>query len=132
VEPKAFLMLLLSNYRLLRTAKWRRQPATDGQKTFLTKRLRLNDSDKLSKNLDPELETQASSPSDPPTTKARKPIILDTLTKGQAANIITRLQHGAVRNYETKTKGIRKANKAAEKISKRIERETVRVGPLTA
>ena len=118
--------------RLLRSAKWRRQPASDGQKKFLAKRLRLDESGALSKDLDPESETQSSSASDFPVAKAHKPITLDTLTKGQAANIITRLQHGAARNYESKTKEIRKANKAAEKLSKRIEREKVRVGPLIA
>ena len=61
-------------YRLLRTAKWRKAPATESQKQFLTKRyFKVNsgggDEHKLEK--------------------------IAKLTKGDASNIIVRLKHGA-------------------------------------
>ena len=57
-------------------------------------------------------------------------LTLDNLTKGQAANIITRLQHGAKAHYVRKKKELRKAYDAAIIMAERVERETVRVGPL--
>ncbi|KAK7059006.1 putative ATP-dependent helicase IRC3 [Paramarasmius palmivorus] len=87
---------------LLRTAKWRKAPATPQQMQFVNKR--------LSKNLD---ET---------TSKA--------LTKGEAANIISRLKHGAKSRHQKKTKAVRAAAREAEKERKRRAREVVEVGPL--
>ena len=58
--------------RLFRSAAWRRQPATDGQKSFILKR--------WTKKLADSRTTQQE---------------VDNLTRGEAANIITRLKHGA-------------------------------------
>jgi ATP-dependent helicase IRC3 len=55
---------------------------------------------------------------------------LDKLTKGLAANIITRLKHGAKKRYEKKTKDEKKAAQKSIKESRRKARETVEVGPL--
>ncbi len=55
---------------------------------------------------------------------------LDNLTKGQAANIITRLQHGAKAHYDRKQKERKRAYNVAVRTAERVERETVRVGPL--
>jgi len=68
------------------------------------------------------------------------------MTKGEAANIITRLKHGAqVRNYytsrliliqvhkaryEKKRKEEKKSSQLVEKERRRREREMVQVGPL--
>ncbi|EJD04075.1 P-loop containing nucleoside triphosphate hydrolase protein [Fomitiporia mediterranea MF3/22] len=64
---------------LHRTANWRKGPASSSQTTMLKKRLNTSKGgDKLGQSID-----------------------VDNLTKGQAANLITRLKHGAqVRNQE--------------------------------
>jgi len=54
----------------------------------------------------------------------------EKLTKGEAANIITRLKHGAQAYYEKKMKEERKELQLAEKERLRVARSTVRVGPL--
>jgi len=55
---------------------------------------------------------------------------LDKLTKGSAANIITRLKHGAKKRYDKKTKNDKKAAQKSVTESRRKARETVEVGPL--
>lgn len=60
--------------RLLRTARWRRTPATDSQKKFVGARW--------------FKRTKATEDGNPPD--------LSKLTKGEAANIISRIKHGAV------------------------------------
>jgi hypothetical protein len=60
-------------HRLFRTAKWRKMPASSNQKQFIAKRWGL-------------AKTDMDAASDPQ---------FDRLTKGEAANIITRLKHGA-------------------------------------
>ncbi|EKM61106.1 uncharacterized protein PHACADRAFT_156288 [Phanerochaete carnosa HHB-10118-sp] len=68
---------------LFRTARWRRAPATDSQKRFLAQRW--SKSRKEASEID-----------------GKQPERLAALTKGEAANIITRLKHGAlVRTKET-------------------------------
>lgn len=63
------LSLGLNNpVRLLRSAKWRKAPATDGQKALVVKRM---SKERLEKGG------------------------LANLTKGEAANIIARVKHGA-------------------------------------
>ncbi|TFK77148.1 P-loop containing nucleoside triphosphate hydrolase protein [Pluteus cervinus] len=57
---------------ILRSAKWRRFPASEQQKKWIAKRM------KQGKSEEPEGKTK-----------------LETLTKGMAANTITRLKHGA-------------------------------------
>jgi ATP-dependent helicase IRC3 len=59
--------------RLFRTAKWRKAPASSNQKEFIAKRWGLA---KAEMDVDSHLK-------------------IDQLTKGEAANIITRLKHGA-------------------------------------
>lgn len=61
--------------RLLKASRWRKEPATDGQKAMLRKR-------HLAASAGPEKGTL-------------KTFDVNTLTKGQAANMITRLKHGA-------------------------------------
>ncbi|KAJ3857816.1 P-loop containing nucleoside triphosphate hydrolase protein [Lentinula lateritia] len=89
---------------LLRSARWRKAPATPQQLAFVTKRLK--------KTLDDEDHE------------------LKNLTKGEAANIITRLKHGAKRRHDQKVKQASIATKAAEKERARRAREEVRTGPL--
>jgi ATP-dependent helicase IRC3 len=60
-------------------------------------------------------------------TKAEK---IATLTKGEAANIITRLKHGAQARYEKKVQVAIKTAQKSEKEVLRRAREDVRVGPL--
>ncbi|KAK7468850.1 putative ATP-dependent helicase IRC3 [Stygiomarasmius scandens] len=88
---------------LLRSARWRRSPATPQQIKFVAKR--------WSKRMD-------------------NPDQLDNLTKGEAANIITRLKHGAQARYQKKAKTASAAAKIAAKEMLRRSRETVQVGPL--
>jgi ATP-dependent helicase IRC3 len=67
-------------HRLLRTARWRKAQATANQKTFISKRLI-----KRQPLREPPVDGTFLSSQDK----------IETLTKGQAANIITRLKHGA-------------------------------------
>ncbi|THV07737.1 P-loop containing nucleoside triphosphate hydrolase protein [Dendrothele bispora CBS 962.96] len=89
---------------LLRSARWRKTPATPQQVKFIAKR--------WSKRLDDSNQK------------------LDSLTKGEAANIISRLKHGAQSRYQKKAKVASTAAKVAAKEAQRRNRETVRVGPL--
>ncbi|KIJ68505.1 hypothetical protein HYDPIDRAFT_106705 [Hydnomerulius pinastri MD-312] len=92
---------------LLRSAKWRHAPATDSQKDFINKR-------KGKRAMDKESVLEATA----------------RLTKGEAANIITRLKHGAQSYYEKKAKQERRGLQTAEKERLRVSRETIQVGPL--
>ncbi|KAG1864258.1 P-loop containing nucleoside triphosphate hydrolase protein [Suillus subalutaceus] len=92
---------------LLRTAKWRKTSASDSQKNFIQKR-------RVKRALDQD--TAAAT--------------LQNITKGEAANIITRLKHGAKAYYEKKAREAKKASQLAEKERRRKEREIVQVGPL--
>ncbi|KAG7099100.1 hypothetical protein E1B28_000974 [Marasmius oreades] len=87
---------------LLRTAHWRRAPATEQQMQFVNKHI---------------LKSGA-------TTRSR------TITKGEAANIITRLKHGAKSRHQKKAKASAKELKFAEQEANRRSRELVQVGPL--
>lgn len=62
---------------MLRTARWRREPATESQKAIVLKRW------------GKRLQTNDTDDSTPEQDVAR-------LTRGEAANIITRLKHGAL------------------------------------
>lgn len=61
-------------FRLFRTAKWRKMEATSGQKDFIRKRW-------------------SRAKDEPENSKIQ--LTIDKLTRGEAANIITRLKHGA-------------------------------------
>ncbi|KAF8327906.1 P-loop containing nucleoside triphosphate hydrolase protein [Cantharellus anzutake] len=102
---------------LLHSAKWRRDPATEGQLAYLKKRFKMDNA-------------AASQSIELPTHPGAWTGGLRNLTKGQAANIITRLQHGAKAHYDRKQKMVKKAHEAAARMAERVERETVRVGPL--
>lgn len=71
-DLSALLHSIYLHSRLLRSAKWRKAPASEQQRKFVAKRR-----GKISDPEDDSLEA------------------LGHLTKGQAANIITRLKHGA-------------------------------------
>ncbi|KAJ7786259.1 P-loop containing nucleoside triphosphate hydrolase protein, partial [Mycena metata] len=96
---------------LLRSARWRMAPASDQQKLFVEKRW-----GKRKFDSDSEAESKAAR--------------ITTLTKGEAANIITRLKHGAQSRYEKKVKVAMKTAQKTEKESLRRAREDVRVGPI--
>lgn len=64
----------------MRRAKWRQQPATESQKTFVESRW----------NKAPKY-AQGEVVDDPART-----LRVQRLTKGEAANIITRIKHGAM------------------------------------
>ncbi|KAH7916425.1 P-loop containing nucleoside triphosphate hydrolase protein [Hygrophoropsis aurantiaca] len=92
---------------LLRTAKWRRAPASPNQKAFILKR-------RAKRTIDPEGDAQQ----------------IDKMTKGEAANIISRLKHGAQARYEKKMKQSQKTAKVLAKEISRKAREKVQVGSL--
>ncbi|KAH7883536.1 P-loop containing nucleoside triphosphate hydrolase protein [Phlebopus sp. FC_14] len=92
---------------LLRSAKWRKAPATESQKSLISKR--------KTKGIMNREEITA---------------LTENLTKGEAANIITRLKHGAQAYYEKKAKQKRKVDELAQKEKERRAREDVQVGPL--
>ncbi|KAJ7038251.1 P-loop containing nucleoside triphosphate hydrolase protein [Mycena alexandri] len=96
---------------LLRSARWRMAPASEQQKIFVEKRW-----GKRRFDSDSEAESKAER--------------IATLTKGEAANIITRLKHGAQSRYEKKVKVAMKTAQKTEKESLRRAREDVRVGPI--
>ncbi|KAF8560312.1 P-loop containing nucleoside triphosphate hydrolase protein [Imleria badia] len=92
---------------LLRSARWRQAPATESQKTFINMRRGKRAMDRAS-------IAEAT----------------EKLSKGEAANLITRLKHGAQAYYEKKMKEDRKASQLAEKERLRVARSNVQVGPL--
>ncbi|KIP11377.1 hypothetical protein PHLGIDRAFT_83369 [Phlebiopsis gigantea 11061_1 CR5-6] len=91
---------------LFRTAKWRRTPATDFQRKFVASRFAKKDGTGLVPDL-------------------------SKLTKGEAANIINRLKHGAMSRHQKKAKAQEKQIALAEKERQRKAREHVAVGPLS-
>ncbi|KAJ7492668.1 P-loop containing nucleoside triphosphate hydrolase protein [Mycena latifolia] len=97
---------------LLRSARWRMAPASDQQKKFVEKRW-----GKRKLEADPEAESKAAR--------------LATLTKGEAANMISRLKHGAQARYEKKVKTAARTAQKSEKEVLRRAREDVRVGSLS-
>jgi len=92
--------------RLFRNARWRFEPATSSQVAFLSQK----------KQTGP-IEGG----------KGWDPI---KLTKGEAANLITRFKHGVQAYYEKKMVQQEKAAKAIAKEQLRINSQVVRVGPL--
>lgn len=68
--------------RLLRAARWRKQPASDAQKEFIKKRWKV-----VGDLVSPEVVGDSKN-SDSASQIAK-------MTKGEAGNIITRLKHGA-------------------------------------
>jgi len=57
---------------------------------------------------------------------------IQRLTKGEAANIITRIKHGAMSRYEYKMKMMKKEEQLQLRELRRQAREVVTVGPLKA
>lgn len=96
---------------LFKTARWRRTPATASQKKFLAQRWA-------------KFKKEASEDGDSPPDK------LASMTKGEAANIITRLKHGALSRYQKRAKAEARKAAALDKERQRKARERVRVGPL--
>ncbi|PCH33701.1 nucleoside triphosphate hydrolase protein [Wolfiporia cocos MD-104 SS10] len=94
------------------TARWRQQPASESQRAFVANRWRTR-----TVILGNTRETEER---------------LAKLTKGEAANIITRLKHGAQKRYEKKSKQQQTASQARTKEEMRKAREHVKVGPLPA
>ncbi|KAL1951850.1 hypothetical protein VTO73DRAFT_999 [Trametes versicolor] len=103
---------------LLRSAKWRWEPASESQRMFVSKRWK-------TRKILTTAEGQSAKrlPGDHE---------LRSLKKGEAANIITRLKHGAQARHEKRQKALAKAALAAEKTLRRQSRETVKVGVLSA
>ncbi|KAH9858111.1 P-loop containing nucleoside triphosphate hydrolase protein [Lenzites betulinus] len=101
---------------LRRTAKWRWEPATEAQKQFVSKRWKAR---KVLSSADDHTRKVLSSDKD-----------LKALKKGEAANIITRLKHGAQARHEKRQKELAKAALAAAKEATIRSRQTVKVGPL--
>ncbi|KAJ6621692.1 P-loop containing nucleoside triphosphate hydrolase protein [Mycena sp. CBHHK59/15] len=97
---------------LLRSARWRMAPASEQQKKFVAKR--------WGKKMESESEAD---------NQAKR---IAALTKGDAANIITRLKHGAQSRYDKKIKTAMKTAKESTKEVLRRSREDVRVGPLSS
>ncbi|KAL5519063.1 IRC3 [Sanghuangporus vaninii] len=100
-------------FGLYRTAKWRKQPASESQKAALSKWLNKSrtQDETTGKNVD-----------------------IGSLTKGQAANLMTRLKHGAKGRYDKKVKQKLtlelKQARTEEKERFRRAREHITVGPL--
>ncbi|KAG8972126.1 hypothetical protein FRC05_010294 [Tulasnella sp. 425] len=108
---------------LLRTAVWRRAPATEAQKKLLEIRHKRRFEEADGSNRVSLEKTLAS---------IRKPVAFDlkTLTKGEAANMINRLKHGAQAHYLRRLKTEERAQIKAEKERRKLEGHVVRVGPL--
>ncbi|KAJ7071080.1 P-loop containing nucleoside triphosphate hydrolase protein [Mycena amicta] len=96
---------------LLRTARWRKAPATEQQKQLVAKR--------WGKRLDSD------------GTRQEKDDKIANLTKGEAATILTRLKNGALSRFDKELSKAKKIAQKGEKEALRRERETVRVGPLS-
>ncbi|KAG8973928.1 hypothetical protein FRB90_009859, partial [Tulasnella sp. 427] len=107
---------------LLRNAAWRRTPATEAQKKFLKQRYKgrfTEDDDTDGVSLEKAL------------TSVRKPSAFDpkALTKGDAANMINRLKHGAQTYYLRRLKVEQRASQKAENERRKLEGRNVRIGP---
>ena len=119
----------------MRRAKWRQQPATESQKKIVESRW----------NKAPKY---AGGEGAQETTRSLR---IQRLTKGEAANIITRIKHGAMvsttsgecsvnganllpsqSRYQRKMAAMRKEEQLQLKEIKRRAREVVAVGPLAA
>ncbi len=92
--------------RLFRNARWRFEPATPSQIAFLSQKKQAAPFEG-GKGWDPM-----------------------TLTKGEAANLITRFKHGVQAYYEKKMVQQEKAAKAIAKERHKVNSQLVRVGPL--
>ena len=92
--------------RLFRNARWRFEPATPSQIAFLSKKKQVGPIEG-GKGWDPT-----------------------TLTKGEAANLITRFKHGIQAYYEKKLAQQEKDAKAIAKEQLRVNSQLVKVGPL--
>ncbi|PPQ62828.1 hypothetical protein CVT24_000522 [Panaeolus cyanescens] len=95
---------------ILRTAKWRSAPATEAQKSFLYKRITRRE---------------------PDLTDEERKAKVQNITKGDAATIITRLQHGTQVRFKRKLRQAAKVLALKEKEQARIAREVVKVGRLS-
>lgn len=99
---------------LLRSARWRKAMATEKQKALVGKRWLKSNSlgDAVSEN--------------------ERLSRIAVMTKGEAANIIVRLKHGAQSRFEKKMKAATKTARTWSKEKLRQAKETVAVGPLSA
>ncbi|KAK0478204.1 P-loop containing nucleoside triphosphate hydrolase protein [Armillaria novae-zelandiae] len=98
---------------LLRNAQWRKAPATDSQKAIVAKRYRLSVEDVCDPNATDPMALQIS-----------------RMTKGEAADTIARLKHGALALHAKRIKEAQKAQKNYDKEVQRRSRETVTIGQL--
>ncbi|KII93736.1 hypothetical protein PLICRDRAFT_694856 [Plicaturopsis crispa FD-325 SS-3] len=99
---------------LLRSANWRKAPASPSQVAFVKKRWSKRSSiEDIARGQAAPLDKRLSS-----------------LTKGEASNIISRLRHGAQGRYDKKSKQTSKQEKAIAKERRRAAREEVKEGPL--
>ncbi|KAF9496149.1 P-loop containing nucleoside triphosphate hydrolase protein [Pleurotus eryngii] len=103
---------------LLRTAKWRKTLATDSQKSIIAKRWQKR----------PASGGLLDGKTNPKHTTLEER--LARMTKGEAANIITRLKHGAQARYDKKVKAAVKAQKVVASEEARRARYEVKVGPM--
>ncbi|CAA7258701.1 unnamed protein product [Cyclocybe aegerita] len=94
---------------LHRSAPWRKKPASDAQKNMIRKRW-----EKTLAHLG----------------KDKGSDFIDSMNKGDAATIITRLRNGSQARYKKTIKLRQKLLAAAEKEERRRAREVVQVGPL--
>ncbi|TKY87634.1 hypothetical protein EX895_003215 [Sporisorium graminicola] len=115
-SPQLFAMLN-------RRAPWRATRATDSQRRLVEKRLGL--SKPTSATAEPPAEAKEKGKRNPLTSASE-------LTKGQASVILTRLMHGAKGRWKERVKKSNKVWRQGEKEKARMQRETVRVGPLAA
>ncbi|KIW45440.1 uncharacterized protein PV06_03832 [Exophiala oligosperma] len=93
------------------SSSWRKSPASEGQLQFLNRMRDVTTDDDV------------------------EPLTGDDVTKGQAADMITKLKFGARGRFDKLQMKKRRAEKELEKVQKTQamrERETVRVGPLEA
>ncbi|KAF9044603.1 hypothetical protein BDZ89DRAFT_1155754 [Hymenopellis radicata] len=94
-----------------------RAPASYGQIAFITWRW------KIDRKIDPELRDSVTK---------RRAERLEKLTKGEAANLIIRLKHGAMAIHRKKAKAAAQLKQLVSKEKERRSRANVSVGPLHA
>lgn len=106
---------------LARNAPWRSRPASERQRAFVAKRLGFG-----------KLPAALATDEDGVPTKVQPKLTdsLPNLTKGEAATVLTRLQHGAKARWEKQAKAHNREVKAKRKEQERKDKETVKVGPL--
>lgn len=118
------------NPLLRRDAAWRQTPATASQRALVEKQLRGRGKKTRREDGNEIAGVHSTSPSSPSPSPQSPSLDLDALTKGRAAEMLTRLRFGFKKRWESEVRAWNRVAREKEKERERVDRETVRVGDL--